>query len=166
VFITAPGLVQHLHPSEVAPRKSHWPAVTLALERPWYLLVHRVACGGGGGDGGRTQSQTTLVGWDATLLDLLACLPAADITGLARLERRADVGPGWALQWITALWASAPGESAALGGLLFQLGPDPQLRDTQLRPVGPAPGRRLLYAVAPGPAPPRAGAGASRRGPG
>ncbi len=148
MFITAPGLVQHPHPSQVAPHPSHWPAITLALERPWYLLVHRVACGG------RTWSQTTLVGWDATLLDLLACLPAASITGLARLERRTDEGPGWALQGIRALWASAPAESAALGALLFQLGQDPQLRDTQLRPVGDAQGRRLLYAVASGAAPP------------
>lgn len=149
MFITAPGLVQHLHPSRVAPRQSHWPAITLALERPWYLLVHRVACSGGDGSA-RALSQTTLVGWDATLLDLLACLPAARITGLARLERCRGAGPGWALQWVGALWASAPGESAALGSLLFQMGQDRQLRDTRLRPVGDAPGRRLLYAVASG----------------
>ena len=66
MFITAPGLVQHLHPSQVAPRQAHWPAITLAIERPWYLLVHRVACGG------RTRSQTTLVAWDTTLMALLA----------------------------------------------------------------------------------------------
>ena len=140
MFITAPGLVQHLHPSQVAPRQAHWPAITLAIERPWYLLVHRVACGG------RARSQTTLVAWDTALRDLLANIPAGDLMGLARLHRRTDgPGPGWALQGVTGLWASAPGELAAVGPLLFQLGTDPQLRCTDLQPVGDAPGRRLLF---------------------
>jgi len=82
VFITAPGLVQHLHPSLVAPRQEHWPAITLAIERPWYLLVHRVVCGG------RVVSQSTLVAWDTTLMDLLSCMAMADVCGMARLERR------------------------------------------------------------------------------
>ena len=86
MFITAPGLVQHLHPSQVAPRQAHWPAITLAIERPWYLLVHRVACGG------RTRSQTTLVAWDTTLMALLAIIPAVDVTGVARLHRCTDAG--------------------------------------------------------------------------
>ena len=43
MFITAPGLVQHLHPSLVAPRQSRWPAITLALERPWYVLTYDVS---------------------------------------------------------------------------------------------------------------------------
>ena len=145
MFITAPGLVQHLHPSEIAPRQDHWPAITLAIERPWYLLVHRVACGG------RTRSQTTLVAWDTTLMALLAIIPVGDVTGVARLHRCTDAGPGWALQGINALWASSPAESATLGPLLFQLGTDPLLRGTDLRPVGDAPGRRLLYAAAPSP---------------
>ena len=98
VFITAPGLIQHLHPSQVAPRQAHWPAITLAIERPWYLLVHRVACGG------RTRSQTTLVAWDTTLMALLACIPVADLMGMARLERRTDEGAG-----------SAPSIGAASG---------------------------------------------------
>ena len=143
MFITAPGLVQHLHPSQVVLRQSRWPAVTLGAELPWYLLVHRVPCGGG-----RTVSQTTLVGPDHTLRDLLARMPASDVTGLARVVRCTDAGPGWALQWITALWETAPGEPLALGRLLFQLGQDPQLRDHALRPVGEAAGRQLLYAAA------------------
>ena len=145
MFITAPGLVQHLHPSQVAPRQAHWPAITLAIERPWYLLVHRVACGG------RTRSQTTLVAWDTTLMALLAIIPAVDVTGVARLYRCTDAGSGWALQGINALWASAPCEAPALGPLLFQLGADPQVRSTDMQPVGDAPGRRLLYAAAPSP---------------
>ncbi|QRR36299.1 hypothetical protein JNX00_10740 [Hydrogenophaga sp. YM1] len=142
MFVTAPGLVQHLHPAQVAPRQTHWPAITLALERPWYLLVHQVSCNG------QKRSQTSLVAWDTTLLDLLARIPIADLSGIARLERRHDAGPSWALEWIGALWAPAPGESPALGPLLFQLGQDPQLRSTDLLPVGEAAGRRLLYEAA------------------
>ena len=148
MFITAPGLVQHLHPSQVAPRQTHWPAITLALERPWYLLVHRVSCKG------QTLSQTSLVAWDTTLLDLLARIPMADLSGIARLERRRGAGPSWALEWISALWAPAPGESPALGPLLFQLGTDPQLRTTHRLPVAEAAGRRLLYEAPCAPAPP------------
>ncbi len=147
VFITAPGLVQHLHPSHVAPRQTHWPAITLALERPWYLLVHEVSCQG------RKVSQTSLVAWDMTLLDLLAHIPVADLGGIARLDRRRGAGPSWALEWIGALWAPAPGESRALGPLLFTLGTDPQLRNTDGLPVGEAAGRRLLYAASSSPAP-------------
>lgn len=148
MFITAPGLVQHLHPSNVAPRQARWPAITLALERPWFLLVHRVLCRGD------MRSQTTLVAWDTTLVALLGCIPAQDVTGLARLHRcaDADAGPGWALQGISALWAPAPGEAPSLGPVLFQLGPDAPLCNADGRPVGDAPGRRLLYAAA-GPAP-------------
>ena len=139
VFITAPGLVQHLHPSKVAPHQSHWPAITLALERPWYLLVYDVSYNG------QKVSQTSLVAWDHTLLDLLARIPVADLSGIARLDRRRDAGPNWVLEWIGALWAPAPGEPPALGPLVFQLGQDPQLRNTDLLPVAEAPGRRLLY---------------------
>jgi len=139
VFITAPGLVQHLHPSKVALHQSHWPALTLALERPWYLLVYDVSYNG------QKVSQTSLVAWDHTLLDLLARIPVADLSGIARVDRRREAGPRWALEWIGALWAPAPGESAALGPLLFKLGEDPQLRTADLLPVGEAPGRRLLY---------------------
>jgi len=141
VFITAPGLVQHLHPSQVALHQSHWPALTLALERPWYLLVYDVSYNG------QKVSQTSLVAWDHTLLDLLAQISVADLSGIARVDRRREAGPSWALEWIGALWAPAPGESAALGPLLLQLGQDPQLRSTDLRPVAEAAGRRLLYAA-------------------
>ena len=139
MFITAPGLVQHLHHSKVAPRQTHWPAITLALERPWYLLVYDVSYNG------HKVSQTSLVAWDHTLLDLLDRIPVADLSGIARLDRRREAGPSWALEWIGALWAPAPCESQDLGPVLFQLGQDPQLRNTDLLPVAEAPGRRLLY---------------------
>ncbi|NIM42908.1 MAG: hypothetical protein GTN84_16125 [Hydrogenophaga sp.] len=139
MFITAPGLVQFLHPSKVALSQTHWPAITLALERPWYLLVHDVTYNG------KKVSQTSLVAWDHTLLDLLAQIPVADLSGIARLDRRHDVGSSWALEWIGALWTPAPCESPALGPLLFKLGADPQVRNTDLLPVAEAPGRRLLF---------------------
>lgn len=138
MFITAPGLVQHLHPSHVAPRQSHWPAITLALEHHWYLLIHDVCCQG------RKLSQTSLVAWDSTLLDLLERIPAADLRGIARVDRRREPGPSWALQWIGALWAPAPCEAQEVGPLLFQLDNDPQVRNASLLRVDHRPGRRLL----------------------
>lgn len=139
MFITAPGLVQYLHPTMVAPRQSHWPAITLALERPWYLLVYDVAYKG------KKVSQTSLVAWDATLLDMLDLIPLTDLNGIARLDRCRGTGPSWAFQWISALWAPAPCEGLGADGLMFKLHDDPQLRDTRLQPVADTQGRRLLY---------------------
>jgi hypothetical protein len=139
VFITAPGLVQYLHPSLVAPRQSRWPAVTLSMERPWCLLVHDVSYNG------QKVSQTCLVAWDNTLVDLLAEIPVANLTGIARLDRRRDSGPSWSLNWIGALWAPAPCEPPSVGPLLFKLDNDPHVRNGRLLPVPDAPGRRLLY---------------------
>lgn len=143
MFITAAGLVQYLHPSKVAPRQSHWPAVTLSMERPWCLLVHDVSYKG------QKVSQTCLVGWDNTLLDLLAEIPVANLTGIARLDRCRDSGPRWSFNWIGALWAPAPCEAPSVGPLLFKLDDDPQVRDGRLLPVPEAPGRRLLYEASP-----------------
>lgn len=141
MFITAPGLVQHLHPSLVALRQSHWSAVTLALERPWYLLTYDVSYKG------QQVSQTSLVAWEAPLLEMLAQIPPADVTGIARLERRREPGPSWALRRIGALWAPSPREAQATSPLLFKLDDDPEVRDTGLLPVSEEPGRRLLYAA-------------------
>ena len=151
MFITAPGLVQHLHPAHVVLPQGHWAAVTLAVERPWFVLVHRVWCHG------QRRSQTTLVGSDTALRDLLANIAMGDVTGLARLERCADAGAGWVLRPVQALWASAPGEWHTLGPLLLQMDGDAVLRSTDGRAAGDevgagtfdaAPGRRLLYVTA------------------
>lgn len=139
MFITAPGLVQHLHPSLIAPRQSHWSAVTLALERPWYLLTYDVSYKG------QKVSQTSLVAWDAALLEMLAQTPRADLTGIARLEPRREPGPSWTFHWIEALWAPSPREAQGVGPLLFKFDNDPQVRDTRLLPVCDEPGRSLLY---------------------
>lgn len=139
MFITAPGFVQFLHPSRVAPRQSHWPAITLSMERPWYLLVYDVSCNG------RKVSQTSLVAWDATLLDMLAQIPLADLTGIARLGRRREPGPSWTIHWIGALWTPSPCEAQSTGPLLFKLDDDPQVRNAHLLAMPDSPGRRLLY---------------------
>ncbi len=143
MFITASGLVQYLHPSQVAPRQTHWPALTLSMERPWCLLVYDVSYNG------QKLSQTSLVAWDNTLLDLLAEIPVADLTGIARLDRRREPGPRWAFNWIGALWAPSPHETPSVGPLLFRLNDDPHVRDSRLLPVPHAAGRRLLYEAAP-----------------
>lgn len=141
MFISSPGLVQHLHPSEVAPRQSYWPAITLSMERPWYLLIYDVACKG------KMVSQTALVACDTTLSELLAQIPQADLTGIARLDRRPERGASWAFRWIGELWASSPHESRALGPLLFRLDGDQEVRDTRMLPVADEAGRRLLHAA-------------------
>ncbi|NIM41340.1 MAG: hypothetical protein GTN84_09560 [Hydrogenophaga sp.] len=143
MFTTAPGLVQYLHPSQVAPRQSHWPAITLSMERPWCLLVYDVSYNG------QKLSQTSLVAWDNTLLDLLAKIPVTDLKGIARLDRRRDSGPSWSFNWIDALWTPAPCEAPSVGALLFKLSDDPHVRNGRMQPMPGAPGRRLLYQAPP-----------------
>ena len=140
MFITASGSASCLHPSNVTRQQHHWGVATRALEAPWYLLVYDVTC-----HRRRRVSQTSLVAWDETLVDMLARIPAADVTGIGRLDRRHGSGPCWSLQWIEALWQPAPSEARDLGPLLLKLGDDPQVRDALLRPVGDMQGRRLLY---------------------
>ena len=140
MFITANGSTPFLHPSNVTRQQHHWTVATRALEAPWYLLVYDVTC-----HRRRRVSQTSLVAWDETLVDMLARIPAADVTGIGRLDRRHGSGPCWSLQWIEALWQPAPSEARDLGPLLLKLGDDPQVRDALLRPVGDMQGRRLLY---------------------
>jgi hypothetical protein len=139
LFISAPGLVQFLHPSQVAPRQSYAPAITLSMEWPWYLLVYDVAYKG------QRVSQTSLVAWDATLVELLAQIPQADLRGIARLDRRRELGPSWAFRWIGELWASSSREAQAVGPLLIKFDDDRMVRDTRLVPVPDEPGRRLLH---------------------
>jgi hypothetical protein len=140
MFITANGSASFLHPSNVAHQQHHWTVATRALEAPWYLLVYDVTC-----HRRRRVSQTSLVAWEESLVDMLARIPAADVTGIGRLDRRHGAGPCWSLQWIDALWQPAPNEARAVGPLLLKLGDDPQVRDALLRPVGDMQGRRLLH---------------------
>lgn len=76
---------------------------------------------------------------------MLAETPAADLSGIARLERRRDAGPSWAFHWIRALWAPSSQEASSNGPLLLKLDDDPQVCNASLLPVPDSPGRRLLY---------------------
>ena len=73
MFITANGSASFLHPSNVAHQQHHWTVATRALEAPWYLLVYDVTC-----HRRRRVSQTSLVAWDETLVDMLARIPSAE----------------------------------------------------------------------------------------
>lgn len=143
MFITANGLAPLLHPSRATLRQKHWTVITRTLEAPWYLLVYDVTC-----RRQRRVSQTSLVAWDEVLVDMLGKIPAADLMGIGRLDRRHGPGPCWSLQWVEALWTPAPEEARAVGPLLLKFDGETQVRDVLLRPVGHASGRRLLYDAA------------------
>lgn len=137
MFVTQPSFQQDMPAPLVAPGQKYWLATTLSLESPWYLLVYEVSCDG------QKLSQTSLVAWESMLLAMLAEIPVADVTGIARLEKRRDALRPWELMWIDSLWEPSPGE--AEGVLLMRLVSDTQLRDAHSRPVSDAKGRRLLY---------------------
>ncbi|MGX5651327.1 hypothetical protein ACWKW4_13810 [Hydrogenophaga borbori] len=139
MFVTSDAFVQFLHPSAVAPRQQYWRMVTLTLERHWYLVVYNVIYQG------RKVSQTSLVAWDATLLDMLAEIPAEDLMGVARLDWRAGDRASWSLRWVETLWKSSNTEAQAIGPLVFTLNADSQARNVQLIPVSGCPERQLLF---------------------
>lgn len=102
MFVTSEAFVQFLHPSAVAPPQQYWRVVTLTLERQWYLVVHKVLYKG------RKVSQTALVAWEPTLVDLLNEIPAEDLIGIARLDWQSDSNASWSLQWLEAGWRPSP----------------------------------------------------------
>ncbi len=140
MFIPAKGSAPFLHPSRVSRKQNHWSVVTRALEAPWYLLVYDVTC-----QWGHKVSQTSLVACDEALVDMLAEMAAADVHGLACLDRRHGPGPCWGLHWIDAVWKPAPEEARTVGRLLIRCDAESVVRDAFLRPVGEVAGRRLLY---------------------
>ena len=115
MFIPAKGSAPFLHPSRVSRKQNHWSVVTRALEAPWYLLVYDVTC-----QWGHKVSQTSLVACDEALVDMLAEMAAADVHGLACLDRRHGPGPCWGLHWIDAVWKPAPEEARTVGRLLIR----------------------------------------------
>ena len=142
MFITSNGSNAFRHPS-IAPHKlKHWSVVTRALEGPWYLLVYDVNdCRG------RRVSQTSFVGCEDALLEMLGEIGVADVKGVGRLDRQHGPGTNWSLKWIDALWEPAFGEARKVGPLLLRCVGDPLVLDAQLRPVAALPTRRLLYSV-------------------
>jgi hypothetical protein len=141
MFVTSEAFVQFLHPSAVAPPQQYWRVVTLTLERHWYLVVHKVLYKG------RKVSQTALVAWEATLLDLLNEIPAEDLIGIARFDWVANHSAGWSLRWIETLWKPSQSEALVTGPLVLTLDTDPQTRNCQLLPVSQCPGRQLLFSA-------------------
>jgi hypothetical protein len=146
VFVTMPHFEQVMPANLVGPNQKYWRAVTLSLESPWYLFVYDAEYGED------KVPQTTLVAWEATLLDILQGIPAANRKGLARLEKARRPGTRWQVTWIESIWAPAPEEAADTGLFLLQLEGDPHVRDAHLTPVGLREGRSLMYS-----APPNAG---------
>lgn len=141
MFVTSDAFVQYLHPSAVAPRQHYWRVVTLTLERHWYLVVHKVL------HQGRKVPQTSLVAWDATLVDLLTMIPVTDLIAIARFDWVADHSAGWSLRWIETLWKPSQSEALAIGPLVLTLDTDPQTRNCQLLPVSQCPGRQVLFSA-------------------
>ena len=116
MFIAAEGFAPFRHPSHATRQQKHWTVITRALEAPWYLVVYDVGC-----RRGHRVSQTSLVAWDETLLEMLSRIPAADLTGIGRLDRQHGPGPCWRLQWVQAVWKPAPHEARTVGPLLLKL---------------------------------------------
>lgn len=142
MFITSNGSASFRHPSIAPHKQKHWAVVTCALEGPWYLVVYEVTC-----SKGRRVSQTSLVGCDEALVNMLGEIAVTDVKGIGRLDRHHGPGPSWSLKWIDALWKPSLAEARKVGPLLLSFDAEPLVRDVLLRPVREMPERRLLYAV-------------------
>lgn len=142
MFITTEGFAPIQHPSRLASKLKRYEVVTQALEAPWYLLVYDVTCGKG-----RRVSQTSLVGCDDALVDLLETMNTADIRGIGRLDRCHCSSPSWGLKWIDAVWKPGLGQARTVGALLIRFDAERLVRDALLRPVAEPIGRRPLYSA-------------------
>lgn len=142
MFITSNGSGSFRHPSIAPHKQKHWTVVTCALEGPWYLVVYDVTC-----RKGRRVSQTSLVGCEEALLEMLGEIDIVDVRGIGRLDRNHGPEPNWCLKWIDALWAPAHGEGRTVGALLLRFEAEALVRDALLLPVTDLPGRRPLYSV-------------------
>lgn len=140
MFITSKGLASFRHPSIAPHRQKHWTGVICALEAPWYLVVYDVTC-----RKGRRVSQTSLVGCDEALVEMLGEIAVSDLKGIGRLDRQHGSSPNWGLKWINALWKPARGEARKVGPLLLRFEAEPMVLNAFLRPVGEVTGRLLLY---------------------
>lgn len=139
LFVTAPHFEQFMPRDLIVPNQKHWKAVTLSLGSPWYLFVYEVEYEG------RKVHQTTLVAWEATLLEILEVIPKEDQRAVARLQMCRDPDARWEIGWIQNIWASTTEEANETGSLLLQMEGDPVLRDAHLHPVPPKPGREMLF---------------------
>lgn len=143
LFVTMPPFEQIMPRELIGPNQKYWRAVTLSLESPWYLFVYEAEF-----EDQRTP-QTMLVGWESTLLDILASIPEENCLAIARMERRGDDAPRWEMTWIQRIWAPTREETNETGLFLLELEGDPQLRDAHLQPVPNRAGRKLLFGTPP-----------------
>lgn len=141
--MTAPHFEQFVPHDLIGPDQKCWQAVTLSLESPWYLLVYEADCDD------RKVTQTTLVAWESTLLDILTALPEGACMTIARLERHQDQVARWEMKWIQRIWASTGDECNETGLFLLQLEGDSQLRNAHLQLMPNRAGRKLLFGPPP-----------------
>lgn len=139
MFVTMPYFEQAMPAQLVAPNHKHWRAVTLSTEGPWFVLVYLAQYGR------RKVPQSTLVAWEATLLDILAGIPEEDCVAIARLTKQDGIHGRWDMQWIDALWQPGEDELETAGIVLLQMEGDSQVRDAHLEPVAVRTGRVLLF---------------------
>jgi hypothetical protein len=138
-----PQFEQFMPRELIGPNQKYWRTVTLSLETPWYLFVYEAEFEG------QRVPQTMLVGWESTLLDILASIPEANCMAIARLEKHRVQAARWDMTWIQRIWAPTREESNETGLFLLQLEGDPVLRDAHLQPVPTRTGRKLLFGAPP-----------------
>lgn len=142
MFITSNGSNPFRHPSIAPHEQKHWTVVTCALEGPWYLVVYDVTC-----RKGQRVSQTSLVGCEDALVEMLGQIAVADLKGIGRLDRQHGLNPNWSLKWIDSLWKPAHGEAREVGPLLLRFAAEPMVWDALMRPVREPPVQSLLYSA-------------------
>ncbi|UJW79419.1 hypothetical protein [Hydrogenophaga sp. SL48] len=143
MFVTVPQFEQFMPRELIGPNQKYWRAVTLSLESPWYLFVYEAEFED------QRVPQTMLVGWESTLLDILASIPEGNCLGIARIQKHGEQVARWEMNWIQRIWAPTRDESNEIGLFLLQLEGDPQLRDAHLQPVQNRAGRKLLFGTPP-----------------
>lgn len=136
MFVTLPTFEQYVPAGLGGPDCRYWRAVGLSLETPWYLCVRR-------GQGGE-PSTTTLVAWEADLLDLVNSNDEAGCGAIARLDKSADGAGRWTLRWIDAIWLASNDEREEVG-LVLQLEGEPLPTDEHLQAVRPRNDRTLIF---------------------
>ena len=141
MFITTSQFKQYMPRGLIGPDETYWRAVTLSLEKPWFLFVYEVECEG------RRVPQTMLVAWESALLDTLAVVPKAYRRAVGRLEKSRDKRAHWDLRWIQSIWAATCDEANEVGSVIFQFEDDLQLFDAHLQPVPRNSARELLFGV-------------------
>lgn len=141
MFVTMPHFEQCMPPAFVGEGHKYWRAVTLSSFASWYMVVYDTVCEG------VEMSQTTLVTWEATLLQVLEGLPANAVRAVSLVESTSSTG-GWTQRAIQEMWSAAPSEVESTGRLLIKFRDDERVVDATFSPVAHHEGRTLLFEVA------------------